>query len=99
MSRSVFFLLAVALFVSSLGLVVAQYLARSRFADLEVARQDAHALEMESARLGNELRHLAQPATVVAVARNWGMKDISPDDVVVLPVPSAPVGAKVEGAQ
>jgi cell division protein FtsL len=84
MTRGLTVALGLALFASAMTLVVSQYLVHSRTADLEEARHDTRALEMETARLSSELRRLAQPATVVAVARNWGMKDITPDQTVVL---------------
>jgi cell division protein FtsL len=88
MSRIAPFVAAALLVASALALVTSQYRAREYFAELEVAQQEAKSLEAEGARLRSDLGRAAQPATVEAVARRFGMRAIAPDRIVLLPVPA-----------
>lgn len=79
------------LVVCALALVTSQYRARQLFAELEVAQQEAKALDADGSRLRSELGRASQPAIVEAVARRLGMRAINPDRITMLPedVPAA----------
>ncbi len=79
-------LLLLLLVACALALITSQYRARELFAQLEVAQQQAKALDAEGSRLRSELGRVSQPAIVEAVARRLGMRAISPDRIVMLPV-------------
>jgi cell division protein FtsL len=86
MTRLLAGLFAFLLVACALALVTSQYRARTLFAELEVAQQEAKTLEADGARLRSDLGRAAQPATVEAVARRLGMHAINPDRIVLLPV-------------
>ncbi len=96
MSRLAALVLSVLLVASALALVTSQYRSRQLFAELELAQQEAKALNSEGARLRSDLGRASQPATVEAVARRLGMHAIRPDRIVILPAgtgPAPPAGA------
>jgi cell division protein FtsL len=78
---------AAVLLACALSLVISQYRARVRFAELEVAQQEAKQLEADGARLRSELVRAAQPAAVEAVARRFGMRPVDPAGTVLMAVP------------
>jgi cell division protein FtsL len=85
MSRTVIFVLLIALVLSAFGLVTAQYRTRSLFIELDRAHQRATALEAEGNRLRVEQARSAQPAAVEAAARRLGLRPIDAKETVFLP--------------
>lgn len=92
--------LLVAVVLSAMAVVDAQYRARRTFAALDVAQQRAAQLQMDADRLQVELRAMSAPGRIEKLAREQlDMRPITPARTLFIPagqteLPPAPPPAK-----